>query len=106
MLFRSSEVSRKNMHAVFRQSSYQRFKIGMCWVFKDGLLFVVEVGSSLLQIVSKKLFNRRIFISAPLHHHLEAKGWPEVKVTMRFWVIACVMAFVGFVLALAGGHIA
>lgn len=71
-----------------------------------GLLFVVEAGSSLLQIVSKKLFNRRIFISAPLHHHLEAKGWPEVKVTMRFWVIACVMAFVGFVLALAGGHIA
>lgn len=71
-----------------------------------GLLFVVEAGSSLLQITSKKLFNRKIFISAPLHHHLEAKGWPEVKVTMRFWVIACVMAFVGFVLALAGGHIA
>lgn len=71
-----------------------------------GLLFVVEAGSSLLQITSKKLFNRKIFISAPLHHHLEARGWPEVKVTMRFWVIACVMAFVGFVLALAGGHIA
>jgi phospho-N-acetylmuramoyl-pentapeptide-transferase len=56
-----------------------------------GLLFVVEAGSSLLQITSKKLFGRKIFISAPIHHHLEASGWPETKVTMRFWVIACVM---------------
>ena len=71
-----------------------------------GLLFVIEAGSSLLQITSKKLFGRKIFISAPNHHHLEASGWPETKVTMRFWVIACVMAFVGFMLALAGGHIA
>ena len=71
-----------------------------------GLLFVFEAGSSLLQITSKKLFGRKIFISAPIHHHLEASGWPETKVTMRFWVIACVMAFVGFMLALAGGHIA
>lgn len=70
-----------------------------------GILFVVEAGSSLLQITSKKLFGRKIFISAPLHHHLEAKGWPETKVTMRFWVIACVSAFVGLMLALAGGHI-
>ena len=71
-----------------------------------GLLFVIEAGSSLLQITSKKLFGRKIFISAPIHHHLEASGWPETKVTMRFWVIACVMAFVGFMLALAGGHVA
>ena len=71
-----------------------------------GLLFVIEAGSSLLQITSKKLFGRKIFISAPIHHHLEASGWPETKVTMRFWVIACVMAFVGFMLALAGGHFA
>lgn len=71
-----------------------------------GLLFVIEAGSSLLQITSKKLFGRKIFISAPIHHHLEASGWPETKVTMRFWVISCVMAFVGFMLALAGGHIA
>ena len=71
-----------------------------------GLLFVIEAGSSLLQITSKKLFGRKIFISAPIHHHLEASGWPETKVTMRFLVIACVMAFVGFMLALAGGHVA
>ncbi|MDO4781217.1 MAG: phospho-N-acetylmuramoyl-pentapeptide-transferase [Candidatus Saccharibacteria bacterium] len=71
-----------------------------------GLLFVVEAGSSAVQIVSKKFFGRKVFISAPIHHHLEAKGWPEVKVTMRFWVIACVMAFIGFLLALSGGYIA
>ncbi len=71
-----------------------------------GLIFVIEAGSSLIQIISKKVFKRKIFISAPIHHHLEAKGWPETKVTMRFWVIGCVMAFIGVMLALAGGHIA
>lgn len=71
-----------------------------------GILFVVEAGSSLIQITSKRLFHRKVFISAPIHHHLEAKGWPEVKVTMRFWVIACVAGFVGLLLALAGGYIA
>lgn len=71
-----------------------------------GLLFVIEAGSSLIQITSKKLFKRKVFISAPIHHHLEAKGWPETKVTMRFWVIGCVMAFIGFMIAVAGGHIA
>ena len=71
-----------------------------------GLLFVIEAGSSLIQIFSKKFFKRKIFLSAPIHHHLEAIGWPETKVTMRFWVIGCVMAFIGVMLALAGGHIA
>ena len=71
-----------------------------------GLLFVIEAGSSLIQIASKKFFKRKIFLSAPIHHHLEAIGWPETKVTMRFWVIGCVMAFIGVMLALAGGHIA
>ena len=71
-----------------------------------GLVFVLEAGSSLIQILSKKIFKKKIFISAPVHHHLEAIGWPETKVTMRFWVIGCVVAFTGFVLAIAGGHIA
>lgn len=70
-----------------------------------GAVFVVEAGSSLLQLTSKKLFHRKIFKSAPIHHHLEASGWPETKVTMRFWVIASVSAFIGLVLAMAGGHI-
>lgn len=70
-----------------------------------GLIFVIEAGSSLLQIFSKKVFKRKIFISAPIHHHFEAIGWPEAKVTMRFWVIAQVCGFVGLLLALAGGSI-
>lgn len=70
-----------------------------------GLLFVVEAGSSALQIFSKKVFKRKIFISAPIHHHFEAIGWPETKVTMRFWVIAQVASFLGLLLALAGGLI-
>lgn len=70
-----------------------------------GFVFVLEAGSSLLQIFSKKVFKRKIFISAPIHHHLEAIGWPETKVTMRFWVIAAVTSFVGVMVALAGGNI-
>ena len=70
-----------------------------------GIIFVIEAGSSLIQIAAKRFFRKRVFISAPVHHHLEAKGWPEVKVTMRFWVISCVAGFVGLLLALAGGHI-
>lgn len=70
-----------------------------------GLIFVIEAGSSLIQIASKRILKRKIFTSAPIHHHLEAAGWPETKVTMRFWVIACVMAFLGVYLAIAGGHI-
>lgn len=70
-----------------------------------GIIFVLEAGSSLIQILSKKFFKRKVFISAPVHHHLEATGWPETKVTMRFWVIGWVAAFMGVYLALAGGHI-
>ncbi|MEI6228910.1 MAG: phospho-N-acetylmuramoyl-pentapeptide-transferase [Candidatus Saccharibacteria bacterium] len=70
-----------------------------------GVVFVAEAGSSLIQIFSKKVFHRKIFISAPVHHHLEAKGWPEVKITMRFWVIGSVAAFVGVLLAISGGGI-
>lgn len=70
-----------------------------------GLMFVVETGSSLLQITSKKLFHRKIFIAAPLHHHFEAKGWGEAKIVMRFWIIAVVCAILGVYLAAIGGII-
>lgn len=70
-----------------------------------GIIFVIEIGSSALQIASKRLFGRKIFISAPIHHHLEAIGWPETKVTMRFWVIGCIASFVGLLVALLGGTV-
>lgn len=70
-----------------------------------GLMFVVETGSSLIQLISKKFFHKKVFISAPLHHHLEAKGWGEAKIVMRFWIIAGVLAFIGIFLAAVGGAI-
>jgi len=70
-----------------------------------GLVFVMETGSSMLQILSKKLRGKKLFRIAPLHHHFEAGGWPEAKVTMRFWVIGQVAAVLGIILALVGGHI-
>ncbi|CAN5123190.1 phospho-N-acetylmuramoyl-pentapeptide-transferase [soil metagenome] len=68
-------------------------------------VFVVEAGSTLLQIFSKKVFHRKIFIAAPIHHHFEATGWPKTKVTMRFWIIGQVCAVFGVFLALVGGYI-
>lgn len=70
-----------------------------------GIVIVAEAGSSVIQIFSKKVFKRKIFISAPFHQHLMAIGWPETKVVMRFWVIADVAAFIGILIALAGGVI-
>ncbi len=70
-----------------------------------GLPFVIEAGSSLLQLFWKKVFHKKIFISAPLHHHLEAIGWGEAKIVMRFWIIAGVCAIVGVFLAATGGAI-
>lgn len=70
-----------------------------------GIVFVIEAGSSLIQIFSKRVFHRKIFRSAPIHHHLEAIGWPETKVTMRFWVVGAIFAFIGILMAITGGHI-
>ncbi|KKQ74555.1 MAG: Phospho-N-acetylmuramoyl-pentapeptide-transferase [Berkelbacteria bacterium GW2011_GWB1_38_5] len=67
-----------------------------------GFIFVVEALSVIIQITSKKLFKKKVFISSPLHHHLEALGWPETKVTMRFWVISAVTASIGLMIALIG----
>ncbi len=55
-----------------------------------GFVFVIEAGSSLFKLSQRDYFGKKIFISAPIHHHLEAIGWPETKVTMRFWVIGSV----------------
>ncbi len=66
------------------------------------LPLVIESGSVLIQIPYKKLTGKKIFESTPIHHHFEAKGWPETKVTMRFWIVAMVSAGVGLVIGLIG----
>jgi len=66
-----------------------------------GFIFVAEALSTIIQIISKKLRNgKKVFLSAPIHHHFEAKGWPEAKVVMRFWVIAGVTAVIGLMVFL------
>ena len=71
-----------------------------------GLVFVFETSSSGLQILSKKFRNgKKIFKSAPIHHHFEASGWPEPKVTMRFWLIGQMCAGLGLLLAITGGMV-
>ncbi|HLD25595.1 MAG TPA: phospho-N-acetylmuramoyl-pentapeptide-transferase [Candidatus Andersenbacteria bacterium] len=63
---------------------------------------VLESGSVIIQVLSKKLRGKKVFLSAPIHHHFEAKGWPETKVTMRFWIVSAVSAGTGLVVGLLG----
>ena len=60
-----------------------------------GGLFVLEAASVIVQVTSFQLFGKRVFRMAPLHHHFEQKGWPELTVVIRFWIIAVVLALAG-----------
>ncbi len=51
-------------------------------------IFVLESVSVIAQLVSKKIRGKKLFLSTPIHHHFEALGWHETKVTMRFWIIS------------------
>ncbi len=65
-----------------------------------GLIFLLESLSVIIQVLSKKLRGRKVFLSAPIHHHYQAKGWPEAKVVMRFWVIAAIGSAIGLMVFL------
>jgi phospho-N-acetylmuramoyl-pentapeptide-transferase len=60
-----------------------------------GGLFALEAASVIVQVASFKMFGKRVFRMAPLHHHFEQKGWPESTVVIRFWIIAVVLALAG-----------
>ena len=60
-----------------------------------GGLFVAETSSVILQVLSFKLFGRRVFRMAPFHHHFELRGWPEITVIIRFWILAGLLAMLG-----------
>ncbi len=64
-----------------------------------GFMFVIETISVIIQITSKKLFHRKVFLIAPLHHHFEKLGWHEATVVMRFWIIGGFFAVVGLLLS-------
>jgi phospho-N-acetylmuramoyl-pentapeptide-transferase len=59
-----------------------------------GGIFMAEAGSVLIQIGAVRMFKRKVFKMAPLHHHFEMLGWPETKVTLRFWIVAVVLALI------------
>jgi phospho-N-acetylmuramoyl-pentapeptide-transferase len=59
-----------------------------------GGIFVIEAVSVVTQVVSFKLFRRRVFLMAPIHHHFEKKGWPEPRIIVRFWIISALLALV------------
>lgn len=61
-------------------------------------VLVMESGSVILQLLSKKIRGKKIFLSSPIHHHFEALGWPETQVTMRFWIISAVFSGLGLIL--------
>lgn len=65
-------------------------------------ILVLESSSVIIQVISKKFRGKKIFLSTPIHHHFEAIGWPETKVTMRFWIISAVTATIGFIIGLLG----
>lgn len=62
------------------------------------LILVIESLSVIIQVTSKLLFKRKVFRSAPIHHHFEALGWPETQVTMRFWIVSAVGSVLGLLL--------
>ena len=63
-----------------------------------GGIFIIEVMSVIIQVISFKTTGKRVFLMAPLHHHFEKKGWAETKVVTRFWIIAAACAALGFAL--------
>ena len=72
-----------------------------------GFVFVIESMSVIVQTFSKKIRKKKIFLSSPIHHHLEAIGWPEAKIVMRVWVVAGVAAVIGLIIYLvdSGGYL-
>ncbi len=59
-----------------------------------GGLFVLEALSVIIQVISFRLFGKRVFLMAPLHHHFEKKGWPEPKIIVRFWIISIILVLI------------
>lgn len=63
------------------------------------VILVVESLSVIIQVASKKLrHGKKVFRSAPIHHHFEALGWPESQVTMRFWIVSAIFVALGLVI--------
>ena len=69
-------------------------------LFFIGFMFYIEACSVVIQVLSKYILGRRVFLMAPIHHHFELKGWSEEKTVMRFWMVHFIFVVFGFWLAL------
>lgn len=68
-----------------------------------GAIYVIETGSVIINRTSKKFrHGKKVFPSTPIHHTFEAIGWPETKITMRFWILGQMAAVFGLILFLVG----
>ncbi len=65
-------------------------------------LLVLEAGSVIIQLLSKKVRKKKIWQSTPIHHHFEAIGWTPCQITMRFWIVGIVLASLGVAIRLLG----
>ena len=63
----------------------------------SGALFVIETVSVILQVCSVRLYGKRLFKMAPIHHHFELLGWPESKITARFAIISLVLCLLALI---------
>lgn len=66
-----------------------------------GFLLFITVATTLVQVLSKKIRGKKVFLVAPIHHHFEALGWSHAKVAMRYWVLGFVFAVLGMLLTIA-----
>jgi phospho-N-acetylmuramoyl-pentapeptide-transferase len=73
---------------------------GIAYLPVIGFLLYLTVVSVILQLLSKKFRGKKIFLVAPIHHHFEAIGWPNYKVSMRYWLVAYICAVSGILLSL------
>jgi phospho-N-acetylmuramoyl-pentapeptide-transferase len=64
------------------------------------LPLTMTVVTNLLQVFWKKVFKKKLFRIAPIHHHFETMGWPAYKVTMRYWIITIIAGIFGLAVAL------
>ena len=63
-----------------------------------GIMLVVTVTSALIQVLSKKILKRKVFLAAPFHHHLEAIGWTKGQITIRYWLISWVFSIIAVII--------
>ncbi len=59
------------------------------------LIFVLDLATSVLQILSIKIRKKKLFVIAPIHHYFQHKGWPDAKVTMRAWLLQGILVLLG-----------